>query len=138
MSFGTGIQILLVHNAVRLKQGLLHGIQQNLESVSFSDIDGFLYQENISKEELDHAIQCQYFFGKKGLRCYGSKMEIEILLFPCCGQRRNNSSGIHRLWIDNEVTKDPKLIEDDHVLEFYKKIYADSISNVLDTSNMED
>ena len=28
-------------------------------------------------------------FGKKGLRCYGSKMEIEILFFPCCGQKEN-------------------------------------------------
>jgi len=52
-------------------------------------------------------------------------------------KRRNNSSGIHRLQIDNEVTEDPKLIED-HILDFYKNIYAESISNVSDTSNMED
>ena len=34
--------------------------------------------------------------------------------------RRNNSSGIHRLRIDNEVLEDSKLIED-HILDFYKK-----------------
>jgi len=32
--------------------------------------------------------------------------------------RRNNSSGIHRLQIDNEVIEDPKLIKD-HILDFY-------------------
>ena len=52
-------------------------------------------------------------------------------------KRRNNSSGIHRLRIDNEVTEDPKIIED-HILDFYKNLYAESISNVLDTDNMED
>jgi len=52
-------------------------------------------------------------------------------------KRRNNSSGIHRLQIGNEVTEDPKLIED-HILDFYKNLYAESISNVSDTSNMED
>ena len=51
-------------------------------------------------------------------------------------KRRNNSSGIHRLRIDNEVTKDTKLIED-HILDFYKNIYAEFISNVPDTCNME-
>jgi len=51
-------------------------------------------------------------------------------------KRRNNSSGIHRLWTDNEVTEDPKLIED-LILDFYKNLYAESISNVPDTSNME-
>jgi len=51
-------------------------------------------------------------------------------------KRRNNSSGIHHLQIGNEVTKDPKLIED-HILDFYKNLYAKSISNVSDTSNME-
>jgi len=52
-------------------------------------------------------------------------------------KRRNNSSGIHRLRIDNEVTKDPKIIED-HILDFYKNPYAESISNVLDTDNTKD
>jgi len=51
--------------------------------------------------------------------------------------RRNNSSWIHHLWIDNEVTEDPKLIED-HIFDFYKKNYAESISNVPNTSNMKD
>ena len=49
---------------------------------------------------------------------------------------RNNSSVNHRLRIDNEVTKDPKIIED-HILNFYKKNYVESISNVSDTDNME-
>ena len=52
-------------------------------------------------------------------------------------KRRNNSSGIHRLQIDNKVTKDPELIED-HILNFYKNLYVESISNVPNTSNMED
>ena len=52
-------------------------------------------------------------------------------------KRRNNSSGIHRLQIDNEVIEDPKLIED-HIQDYYKKNYSESIFNVLDTSNMED
>jgi len=50
-------------------------------------------------------------------------------------KRRNNSSGIHHLQIDNKVTQDPKLIED-YILDFYKNLYAESISNVMDTSNM--
>jgi len=52
-------------------------------------------------------------------------------------KRRNNSSGIHRLRIDNKVTEDPKLIED-HILDFYKNLYTESIPNVPDTSNMGD
>jgi len=56
-----------VHNVVILKQGLLlhiqHiDIQQNLETTSMSDIDGLLCQEKIAKEELDHALHCQYLF----------------------------------------------------------------------------
>jgi len=52
-------------------------------------------------------------------------------------KKRNNSSGIYCLRIDNEVTEDPKLIED-HILDFYKNLYVESIFNVPDTSNMED
>jgi len=51
-------------------------------------------------------------------------------------KRRNNSSGINCLRIDNEVIEDPKLIND-HILDFYKNLYAESISNVQDTNNME-
>ena len=50
-------------------------------------------------------------------------------------KRRNNSSRIHHLRIENEVIEDPKLIED-HILEFYKNL--ESIFNVSNTSNMED
>jgi len=65
-------------------------------------------------------------------------MEIEIqLFFHVVVKRRNNSSEIHRLRIPNEVIEDHKLIED-HILDFYKNLYAESISNVPDTSNMED
>jgi len=46
-------------------------------------------------------------------------------------KRKNNSSGIHCLQIDNEVIED-------HILDFYKNLYAESISNVPNTSNMED
>jgi len=47
-----------VHNAVLLQQGLLLGIQQTLETASMSNIDGFLCQEKITKEELDQALHC--------------------------------------------------------------------------------
>jgi len=58
-------------------------------------------------------------------------MEIEILsFFHVVVKRRNNSSGIHRLRIDNEVIED-------HILDFYKNLYAESVSNNQDTSNME-
>jgi len=70
-----------VHNAVILKQGLLLGIQQNLENSSMSDIDGLLCEEKIAKEELDHALYFNSCFGKKELRCFGLKMGIKILLF---------------------------------------------------------
>ena len=71
-------------------------------------------------------------FRKKGPRCFGLKMGIEILLFfHVVVNRRNNISGIHRLRIDIEVIED-------HILDFYKNLYAESISNVQDTSNMED
>jgi len=55
--------------------------------------------------------------------------------FHAVVKRKNNSSGIHQ--IDNEVTEDPKLIKD-HILDFDKNLYSESISNVSDTSNMED
>jgi len=65
-------------------------------------------------------------------------MGIEILLFfNVVVNRRNNSSGIHRLRIDNVVIEDPKLIEE-HILDFYKTLYAESISHDQDTGNMED
>jgi len=54
-----------VHNPILLKQGLLLGIQQNIKTASLSDIDGLLCQEKITKEELDHALHCQYFFWKE-------------------------------------------------------------------------
>ncbi|XP_068504366.1 uncharacterized protein [Phaseolus vulgaris] len=92
--------------------GLLLGIQQTIDIASLSNIDGLICQEKIAKEELGHALHLSIF-------------------------RRNNSSGIHRLRIDNEVIEDPKLIKD-HILDFYKNLYTESISNVWDTSNMED
>jgi len=49
-------------------------------------------------------------------------------------KRRNNSSEIHLLRIDNEVIEDSKLIKD-HILDFYKNIFVGSISNVQDTNN---
>jgi len=103
-----------------------------------SDIDGFLCQEKITKEELDHALHCQYFFWKERAKMLWFKDgDRNTSFFHAVVKRRNNSSGIHRLRIDNEVTEDPKLIED-HILEFYKNLYAESFSNVPGTSNMED
>jgi len=52
-------------------------------------------------------------------------------------KKRNNSSGIHYLRIDNEVIEDPQLIED-HIYDFYKKNYAEFVSNDQDRGNMED
>ena len=124
-----------VHNAVLLKQGILLGIQKNLETASLSDNDGLLCQE---KEELDHALHCQYLFWKERAKMLWFKDgDQNTAFFHAMVKRRNNSSGIHRLRIDNEVTEDPKIIED-HILDFYKNLYAESISNVLDTVNMED
>ena len=40
------------------------------------------------------------------------------IFFHVVVKTRNNSSGIHRLQIDNEVIEDPKLIKD-HILDFY-------------------
>jgi len=126
-----------VHNVVLLKQGLLD-IQQNLETASLSDIDGFLCQEKIVKEELDHALHCQYLFWKEMAKMLWFKDgDRNTIFFHVVVKRRNNSSRIHCLRIDNEATEDPKLIED-HILEFYKKNYVESISNVPDTTNMED
>jgi len=71
-----------VHNAVLLKQGLLLGIQQKLETASLSDIDGLLCQDKIAKEEsLSMLFTVNICFGKKGLRCYDLKMEIKMLFF---------------------------------------------------------
>jgi len=64
-------------------------------------------------------------------------VDINTAFFHAVVKRRNNSSGIHCLRIDNKVIEDPKLIED-HILDFYKNLYAEFISNVQDTSNMED
>ena len=59
-------------------------------------------------------------------------MRIEIVFFfHVVIKRRNNSSGIHRLQIDNEVVEDPQLI-DGHILNFYKNLYAEFISNDQD------
>jgi len=127
-----------VHNVVLLKQGLLLGIEQTFKTVSLSDIDGLLCQENIAKEELDHALHCQYLFWKERAKMLWFKDgDRNTDFFHVVVKRRNNSSGIHRLQIYNEVIEDPKLIQD-HILDFYKNLYAKSISNVQDTSNMED
>jgi len=87
-----------VHNAVLLKQGLLLGIQQTLEVVSLSDIDGLLYQEKIAKEEFDHALHCQYLFLKERVRMLRFKDgDRNTAFFHVVVKKRNNSSGIHRL-----------------------------------------
>jgi len=103
-----------------------------------SDIDGLLCQEKIVKEEFDHVVHYQYLFWKERAKMLWFKYEDRnIAFFHVVVERRNNSSGIHCLQIDNEVTVDPKLIED-HILDFYKTIYVEYISNVPDKSDMED
>jgi len=64
---------------------------------------------------------------------------IEILFFFLHDVVKtiNNSSGIHRLRIDNEVIEDLQLI-DDHILDFYKNLYVESVSNYQNTGNMKD
>jgi len=52
-------------------------------------------------------------------------------------KRRNNCGGIHHLQFDNMVIEDPKIIEE-HILDFYKTLYVESIYHDQDTSNMED
>ena len=52
-------------------------------------------------------------------------------------KRRNNSSRIHRLQTDNGVIEDSKLIQD-HILDFYRNLYAKSNSNGLNTGSMEE
>jgi len=128
----------MLKNAVLLKQSLLLGIQQNLETASLYDINGLLCQEKTAKEEFDHALHYQYLFWKERAKMLWLKMRIEVLLFfDVVVKRRNKSSGIHTLRIDNEVIEDPKLIKD-HILDFHKNLYAESIANDQDTGSMED
>jgi len=47
-----------VYCAVILQQNLLISIQQNLEIVNLSDINGLLCKKNIAKEEFNHVFQC--------------------------------------------------------------------------------
>ena len=113
-----------VHNVVLLKQGLLLDIQQNLDTASLSDIDELLCQEKLAKEELDHALHCQYFFWKeKDKMLWFKDGDQNAAFFHDVVKRRNNSSGIHRLRIDNEVTEVHKFIED-HILDFYKNMLS--------------
>jgi len=77
----------IVHNAVLLKQGLLLGIQQTLETTSMSDIDGLLCQEKIAKEKLDQDLHCQYLFWKERAKMLWFKdVDGITIFFPCCSQ----------------------------------------------------
>ena len=127
-----------VHNIVLLKQGLLLGIQQNLETVSMSNIDGLICQEKIAKEEFDHALHCQYLFWKERAKMLWFKdVNRNTVFFHVLVKMRNNSSGIHRLRNDNAVIEDSKLIEE-HILDFYKTLYVEFISRVQDIGNIKD
>ena len=96
-----------VHNAVLLKQGILLGIQKNLKIATLSNINGLLYQEKISKEELDHALHCQYLFWKEKAKMLWFKdRDQNTTFFHVVVKRRNNYSRIHHLRIDNEVIED--------------------------------
>jgi len=102
-----------------------------------SDIDGLLSQEKISKEELDQALHFQYLFWKERAKMLWFKDgDRNTAFFHVVVKRRNNSTKIHYLRIDNVVIEDHKLIEE-HILDFYKTLYAESISHVQDTENME-
>ena len=99
---------------------------------------GFSVKKRLLKEESDHSLHFQYLFWKeRAMMLWFKDGDRNTAFFHDVVKRRNNFSGIHRLQIDNEVIEDPKLIED-HILDFYKMLYAESISNVQDTSNMED
>jgi len=77
-----------VHNVVLLKQGLLLGIQQNLETTSLSNIVGHLCQEKIVKEEFDHALHYQYLFWKEMAKMLWFKDgDRNTIFFSCCGQK---------------------------------------------------
>jgi len=95
-----------------------------------SDIDGLLCQEKIAKEELDQAFHCQYLFWKERAKMLWFKDgDRNTAFFHVVVKRRNNSSGIHCLRIYNVVIEDSKLIEE-HILDFYKTLYVESISHV--------
>jgi len=105
---------------VLLKQGLLLGIQQTLETTSLFDIDGLLCQEKIVKEKFDHVVHCQYLFWKERVRMLWFKDgDRNTVFFHVVVKKRNNSNGIHCLQIDNEVIEDHQLIGD-HILDFIK------------------
>jgi len=77
-------------------------------------------------------------FGKKGSGCSSLKMRIKILFFfNVVVKRRNKSSDTHRVRTDNEVIEDHQLIKD-NILDFYKNLYAESVSNDHDIGNVKD
>jgi len=104
----------------------------NLETSNLSDIDGLLCQEKIAKEELDHALHCEYLFWKERAKMLWFKDEDRNTAFSMLWLRGDsatqNFSVIRRLWIDNEVIEDSQFIED-HILDFYINLYAESVSN---------
>ena len=103
-----------------------------------SDIDGLLYPEKIAKEELNHVLHCQNLFWKERAKMFWFKYgDKNTAFFHVVVKRRNNYGGIHHLRIYNVVIEDPKIIEK-HILDFYKTLYAESISHDPDTSSMED
>jgi len=100
---------------------------------------GLFVKKRLLRRSLVMLFICQFLFWKERAKMLRFKDEDRntTFFFYVVVKRRNNSSGIHRLRIDNEVIEDPKLIKD-HILDFYKNLYTESISNVWDTSNMED
>jgi len=77
------------------------------------------------------------FWKERAKKLWFKDGDRNTAFFHAVVKRRNNSGGIHRLWIDNVVIEDPKIIEE-HILNFYKTLYAESISHDQDTCNMED
>jgi len=69
-------------------------------TASLFDIDGLLFQERIAKEELDHALHSEYLFWKERAKMLWFKDgDRNTVISHVVVKRRNNSSGIHRLWI---------------------------------------
>ena len=77
-------------------------------------------------------------FGKKGLKCYGSKMDIEIQLFSMLWSK--GEIILVGFIIYGLIMRLLRILNSLRILflDFYKNLYTESIFNVPDTSTMED
>ncbi|XP_068498364.1 uncharacterized protein [Phaseolus vulgaris] len=99
---------------------------------------GLFVKKRLLKRSLIMLFTVNIFFWKERAKMLWFKDgDRNTSFFHAVMKMRNNSRGIHRLRIDNAIIEDPKLIEE-HILDFYKTLYAESIFHVQDTSNLED